>query len=115
MKKKHPITLLLILLFCSCSPKIASYVNKDYPALKYDEKVEVFGLNEPPPDNAIQVGTVEIRDTGFSVKCNYEIVLDQAKLEARRVGGNVIKIIKHKKPDFWSTCHRLDAIILKLK
>ncbi|WP_139063678.1 hypothetical protein [Flagellimonas eckloniae] len=82
--------------------------------MRYDEKVEVFELNQEKPNNAEHVGTIKIRDTGFSIKCNYEIVLDQAKLEARRLGGNAIKITKHKKPNFWSTCHRLDAIILKI-
>lgn len=103
-----------LLFLSSCSPKISTVLTKEYPALTYKEKVAVIGLEEKQPEDSEILGEVKIRDTGFSTKCNYEVVLDKAKLEARNVGGNAIKITKHKKPDFWSTCHRLDAIILKI-
>lgn len=109
-------TLLLLLLFClsSCSPKISTALIKDYGTLDYDDPVQVLNLNEQQPEHAEVLGHVKIRDTGFSVKCNYSVVLDKAKLEARKVGGNAIKITKHNKPNFWSTCHRIDATILKI-
>ncbi|WP_298931283.1 hypothetical protein [uncultured Allomuricauda sp.] len=114
MKKLHHIYIISAFLLSSCSPKISSLITKDYQSLKYDEKVVVLGLNEQQPANAEVLGVVKVRDTGFSTKCNYEIALDKAKLEARKVGGNTIKITRHKKPDLWSTCHRLDATILKI-
>ncbi|WP_136466305.1 hypothetical protein [Flagellimonas onchidii] len=114
MRKHLSIALFSLFLTSACSPKISSAIIKDYDALKYDQKVVVLELNQKQPVNAEVLGHVKIRDTGFSTKCNYDIVLDKAKLEARRVGGNTIKITKHKKPDLWSTCHRLDVTILKI-
>ncbi|PRX53114.1 hypothetical protein [Flagellimonas meridianipacifica] len=117
--RNHPqLNLVILLLFLSsCSPKISTSLIQEnkYNSLKYDEKITVLELNDKQPDNVEILGHVEIRDTGFSTKCNYNTALDRAKLEARTAGGNAIKITKHKKPDFWSTCHRIDATILKIK
>ncbi len=35
------------------------------------------------------------------------MVLEQAKLEARQNGANVVKITEHKRPNIMSTCHRM--------
>lgn len=104
----------LFLLLSGCSPKISTVLTKEYPTLSYTEKVTVLGLEENQPENSEILGEVKVRDTGFSTKCNYEVALDKAKLEARNIGGNAIKITRHKKPDLWSTCHRLDALILRI-
>jgi hypothetical protein len=37
-----------------------------------------------------------------------------AKIEARKVGGNAIKITQHKSPDFLSSCHRISADVLRI-
>ena len=105
--------ILLCFLLKSCSPKTSSSLIKTYPALGYEETVTIIELNEKSPENAEILGEISVGDTGFSTKCNYETVLDKAQLEARRVGGNAIKITKHKKPDLWSSCHRIKATILK--
>lgn len=60
------------------------------------------------------LGEVKIGDTGFSTNCDYETVIDAAKLEARKVGGNAIKIVSHQNPDFVSSCHRITATIYKI-
>ncbi|MCL6275247.1 hypothetical protein M3P19_14595 [Muricauda sp. 2012CJ35-5] len=113
INNKYLTVLLSFTFLISCSPKLSSVLVKDYQSLAYDEEVVVFDIDEDIPEEFEQIGVLKARDTGFSVKCNYEIVLDKAKLEARKAGGNAIKITMHKKPDFWSTCHRIDAIILK--
>ena len=43
------------------------------------------------------------------------MVLNMAKLEARKAGGDAIKIIKHRPPSlFGSSCHRITAKILRI-
>jgi lipoate-protein ligase A len=103
-----------LLLLTSCSPKISSSIRKEYETLNYEEKVSVLQTNDKQPEDAEILGIVKVGDTGFSTKCDYDVVLEKAKLEARKVGGNAIRITKHKKPNFWSTCHRIEALILKL-
>jgi hypothetical protein len=105
----------ILIAFSSCSPRISTSLSKSYPPLDYKQEVFVFGVNDDAPSHSEVLGQVKVGDSGFSTKCNYEVVMDQAKLEARKVGGNAIKIIKHKKPNLWSTCHRITAQILKLE
>jgi hypothetical protein len=66
------------------------------------------------PPNAEKLGTVKIEDPGFSTNCNYATVIDMAKIEARKVGGNAIKITQHTRPDFFSSCHRITADVLRI-
>ena len=104
----------IILLFTSCSPKLTSTIIKSYPPLQYQEEVKVFGINVPPPPSAEKLGSVYIGDSGFSVNCGYDVVIDMAKMEARKVGGNAVKLTQHYLPDFWSSCHRINADLLRI-
>ena len=115
MKHHYIYIFIFSILIISCSPRISSSLIKNYPTLEYNDEVVVLELDDKRPDNSEVLGSLKIGDTGFSTKCNYDIVLDNAKLEARKFGGNAIMITKHKKPDFWSTCHRIQATILRIK
>ncbi|MGC3976814.1 MAG: hypothetical protein QM751_00365 [Paludibacteraceae bacterium] len=115
MKKLLFILTVFALAMISCSPKITTTISKQYPALKFNDDVKVFVLQDPTPTNSEEIGVVKIGDTGFSTNCDWEIVIEKAKLEARKVGGNAIKIIEHTPPSaFGSSCHRITAKILKV-
>lgn len=106
----HAFALLAIFsLATSCSPKIASKLVSTSQPLAYDAPVIVLGLADQPPKTARLLGDLKVGDSGFSTDCSYETVIDAARLEARKAGGNVVKITKHKTPDFLSTCHRITA------
>ena len=106
----------ILLIVTSCSPKISTSISKNYAALDYREEVLVLGLNDPDPVNAEQIGTVKIGDSGLTTNCNLETVIDKARTEARKIGGNAIKITKHSPPStFGSSCHRITANILKIE
>ena len=117
MKKLSILMALLSLIFFnSCNPKISTSISKSYAPLDYRQEIVVIGLNQAEPDNSELLGTVKIGDTGFSTNCDYSTAIDKAKLEARKVGGNAIKIIEHKPPTaMGSSCHRIKARILMLK
>lgn len=114
MKKLHLLIIATTLLyFSSCSPKISTSLTKNLPPIDYKQEIIVIGLNQLEPDNFELLGEVKVEDTGFSNNCSYNIVIDKAKLEARKAGGNAIKIIKHKQPStFGSSCHQIIAKIL---
>jgi len=103
-----------ILILTSCSAKLTSSIQKTYAPLDYKEEVIVFGIGEEIPSDAEKLGTIKVGDSGFSVNCNYATVLEKAKTESRKVGGNVLKITKHKRPDLWSSCHRITADVYKV-
>jgi len=116
MNKNWIILLGLFVIISSCAPKISTSIYKKYEALEYTEDVMIFGMEDTEPENAEQLGTVKIGDTGFSTGCSFETVLEKAKIEARRIGGNAIKITEHTPPSTWgSSCHRIKANILRIE
>ncbi|HAN79563.1 MAG TPA: hypothetical protein DCQ31_18275 [Bacteroidales bacterium] len=105
-----------LIFFSSCNPKISTSIIRTYSPLDYKQEVVVISLDQMEPENVEVLGEVKIGDTGFSTKCSYDIVIDQAKLEAKKAGGNAIKIIEHKQPTaMGSSCHRITAKILRVE
>jgi len=112
-KFKLPVLFLAAALIGACSSKVSTQVHKSYPPIGYDQKIEVIEIYQAMPSGAEILGEVKIGDSGFSTNCGYAIALEAAKSEARKIGGNAIKIYQHKMPDaLGSTCHRIKAHIL---
>jgi len=115
MKKVSVLLLCFIIGLCyACAPKVKTSVTKKYDPLDYRQDVVVYPLRENKPASAELLGTVKVGDAGMTSKCGYNVVLEEARLAARTMGGNAIKITSHKTPDFMSTCHRITAEILKI-
>ncbi len=114
MKIFIPFIIVLILLQ-GCSPKINTQITKTYPTLSYNEEVKVFGLKTVLPANVEVIGGVKIGDGGLGLKCSFEEALENAKIEARKIGGNAIKITEHLFPNMMtSICHRIKVNILRI-
>lgn len=116
--RKQIVSLLVsaILVLSSCSLKVSTSVTKASLPLKYDQEVFVLELDQPTPDSAEVIGTVKIGDAGLTTNCDYLTVIERAKQEARKIGGNAIKIVEHSLPSFFaSSCHQITANILVLK
>jgi len=92
MKKHLHISILLILvLLTGCSPKIKSSIISKQSTLPYDAEIFVFSVKDPIPEGLKSVGNISLGDTGFTIKCSYEIMIGKAKTEARKAGANIIK------------------------
>jgi hypothetical protein len=116
MKHNFFLAVLLLGLINSCSPKLKTVILNERPTLAYDNEVFVVNINEQLPKGVKVVGKLAIKDSGFTTKCTYEMVLEQAKLEARTNGANIVKIIEHKTPSaLGSSCHRLKVVFYYLK
>lgn len=102
-------------LLTSCTPKLTSSMQKTYAPLDYKQEVRVFEIDEQTPTNSEKLGTIKVGDSGFSTDCGYDVVLEKAKTETRKVGGNALKITKHSLPDLWSSCHRITADVMKVE
>lgn len=63
-------------------------------------------MNEPA--GLVPLGSIEVGDR-WRTDCNEGKTISAAKKEAGKLGGNIIKITKLKRPDMWSTCYRLSA------
>lgn len=79
------------------------------------DEVIVLDLLDATPSSAMYLGKSAFGDQGFGVPCTWDITLEKAKLEARKYGGNVVKITKHIFPDIWYTCHRIHFDILRVE
>jgi hypothetical protein len=105
----------VVLFGVACSPKVATTISKSYPVLDYKLEVIVIGLTDEIPRSAEEIGTIKIGDTGFSTNCGWDVVIEKAKIEARKAGGNALKIIEHKLPSaMGSSCDRITAKILRI-
>lgn len=109
------ITIWAAAILSGCSPKITSSFTSHHTPLAKDAEVLVLDMAAPMPENAGVIGQIKIGDTGFTTKNgNYAAVLNIAKDEARKAGGNVVKITEHKSPDMLSSMHRIKAFILRV-
>nr|WP_319569649.1 hypothetical protein [uncultured Draconibacterium sp.] len=115
MKNLIILTIALLFALSGCSPKVVTSISKKNEPLDYTEKVAVIELSQAIPSGADELGEIKIGDAGFSTNCSWEVVIEKAKEEARKVGGNAIKITEHKLPSIMgSSCHRIKAKILKI-
>src|SRR5262245_36352525 len=109
--------LLFFVLACfisSCQPSINTTVKKTYPALRSAQPVPMILLKVMYPASAEEVGEVAVTDGGFTSNCSWDTVVAKAMGEARRLGGNVVKIIYHSEPSLLgSSCHQITAKILR--
>jgi V8-like Glu-specific endopeptidase len=67
----------------------------------------------PLPQEAKQIGSIEISDTGFTTDCSQTKVVNLARTEASKKGGHAIKITNVNEPDLASTCYRINADVYR--
>lgn len=113
MKQIYPV--LIAILLIACSPKVTTKLAKTLPPIDFKEEITIISIADDAPTSAIEIGTVKIGDTGFSTNCGWDIGIEKAKIEARKAGGNVLKIVEHTPPNFSSSCDRFTARILKVE
>jgi len=104
----------LLWLLASCTPNVYPTIYTRHSSLDRQEVVRVFERSEIIPENAEFLGRVKVQGVGFSIKCSFNEVVNLAKAEARRVGGNAIQITHHSAPNSVSPCHNIIANIYKI-
>ena len=112
--KKLPV-LLLPILISACSPKVITKVYKTCPEIVNTQDVYVIDGGDSIVGSYEEIGEIKITDDGFSVGCNYDLIIFLAKNETSKAGGNAIALTRHRTPDNWSTCHRIKANMLILE
>jgi len=103
-----------LLLIAGCAPKIRTNITQKYQPLDYQEEVWLLPKDSAGLGLAEVLGTVKVGDAGMTTNCSYTVVLEKAKEEARKSGGNAVRVIEHKTPDFMSSCHRITAEVLRI-
>jgi hypothetical protein len=89
---------------------------KEEVSLKDYEGFIIFNEDQEFDIPADELGKIEIKDSGLTIICDYETVVNLAKIEAQKMGANCLKIYEHREPNaFSSTCHRIKAKAYKIK
>ncbi len=112
--KKFALYSLCILCF-ACSPKLRSNVTSSLPPLGENDLVVVLEMIDDQYITAKKMGELKATDNGLSQNCTYYQNINSLKAMARQNGANLLKITKHKRPDNWSTCHRIYADMYRVE
>lgn len=110
MIMKHLILLYFgLCLFVSCSPKITSQIIERQP--QNDGEVFVLLKKDDLPNDARKIGTITVSPRYFTTTKGGTLdrVIDKGKLDAKRMGGNVIVITQHKAPSISKATHYIEA------
>ena len=108
--------LCIIFLLCSCTGPETSYrqYTTEYEPRPSGTPIDVYSEHQKPPGEYKVIGVVSIDDTGLSINCDWLNVIEIAKEKARNMGGDAVQITHVIPPDdFFSTCYRLKANVLK--
>lgn len=114
MKQFNVIFLFAVsVILTGCASTIKTTHTSNFPPTPNTEQIIVYGLNDAVPASSQNIGTIKIGDSGFSVGCGWDQVIEKAKNECRKIGGNGLKLISVYEPDFSSTCYRITAYVFK--
>lgn len=107
-----------LLLFCvgimlaSCQLKKMVTIYNTYPA--YPETPAYYYQGQDLPENIKKVGTVVVGESGMtpSKKCSYNVCIEAIEMEAKKMGGDIIYLVRVKEPSVWgSSCYNITADI----
>lgn len=101
--------ILVAVLLAACGPSIKVNIKDSASALEKNSRIRILYLHRDVPPNVKEIGSLDFGDTGFSTTCNYAKFTESATEEARRVGSNIVKIVKHDPVSFWSSCDEIKA------
>lgn len=107
------LTLVVASVFMACGPSVKINVKTPSQPLPAESKVRILYLNRETPKNAQEIGTFDFGDTGFSTTCNYAKFLEVSTQEAKRIGANTVKIMKHSGANLWTSCDEISAVFYK--
>ena len=113
--KRTSLAAILALMSClsGCSPKISQTLNGPaLTALAPDAPVLVVGDLEPAPVGCAVLGTLRVGDSGVTINCGFDRMVAEAKSQARKLGGNILKITEIIEPNMSSTCYRISAEVM---
>lgn len=98
-----------------CSPKITTkmVVSTPRPVTVATDDVLVYGPFDEVPEGSEVLGTIKVKDTGFSGDNSYRDVVYMAAKIVSEKGGNALKVNKRTKPQALAkTTVNIDALIL---
>lgn len=104
----------ILFLLSSCTPKITTSLIKKEKPLSETAIIVVYDKNDMLPVATEKIGVTRVSDNMSTAEFDYNSMVELAKLEASKAGGNAIKINKHHVPNLLIPSHYVYADILKV-
>jgi hypothetical protein len=111
------LSLLLFLLFTNCAPKAIlspSTATQKYAPVEDFEPFVCLESDTIAFEHRDLISSIEIKDYGLTIDCDYESVKSLAIQETKKLGGNCLVISEHKMPTIWSTCHGIKGTVYRI-
>ena len=99
----------VLALATSCGLKKQVSVNGNYEPTQ--GKIAIIQTNQYLPENIYRIGSIVVGESGLTPegKCTYEACMQTIENEGRRVGAQLIYIVKVVEPNLSSTCYNITA------
>ena len=103
------ISLLLIFTLSNCTLKKQVSVKDYYPPTVGN--IPVIQTNQYLPANIYRIGSIVVGENGLTPdgKCTYEACMRTIEEESRKVGAQLVYIVRVKEPDYLSSCYNITA------
>jgi hypothetical protein len=108
----------LLLLLLSCTPPVKTIPRKVQTGFDSTTYVGVVDMEDIMPNfnRARPFAKVKVKDRGWSLDCLYPEVLQLAREKAMDIGGNMLVITSHRKPENdRSRCDRIQAEVYRVQ
>ncbi len=93
----------------SCGLKKQVSVKQYYPPT--EGSIPIIQTNQQLPANIFRIGSIVVGESGLTPdgKCTYEACMQTIEKESRRVGAQLVYLVRVKEPDSHSTCYNITA------
>jgi hypothetical protein len=108
----------LLLFVCGCHVSITRYgyeLPEPLPNMPPCKGIAIKNKATFSTDEVISLGKIKASDTGFSMDCSEEEVLNIFRYDACALNAHLVNIIEETHPNWISTCYRATAELLKFK
>ena len=107
--------LLIVFILSSCSHRVNRIGYSEKP-LDSSSTCDVIIQKEQDIDESAnqKIGSIKLKDSGFSTACDELDAIAILKKEACSIGGNMVNIVEESRPNFVSTCYQCTADIYEI-
>ncbi len=107
---------LIVIFMWGCSPRFKVNSEKKLEETKEHEGFVVLGTKDTfDIGRGEYLGEIRITDPGYPVDCPYETMVKLGEIEARKMGGNIMKMVEYKpKSRFLMPCQKVKGTVYKL-
>ncbi len=102
-------SVLLVFAITSCTLKKQVTVKQYYPPT--EGQIPIIQTNQALPQNIYRIGSIVVGENGLTPdgKCTYEACMQVIEEESRKVGAQLVYLVRVKEPDLHNTCYNITA------